>query len=101
MNGLRGELLVPQLAAKRVRASLRLREDQDLAPSARRLAEPLHEAIPLLILPHDHNLLRDLGVRLILIAPDGDLHRVFAAEIPGKALDLLGPGGGPHEGLSV
>ena len=80
--------------------SLGADEDEHFSIVLRDGLEVLDELAALLKVGADLNNLRDVGVGRELERPDRDLHGVLQV-VGGEALNLLGPGSGEHERLSV
>mmetsp|Transcript_1235 Transcript_1235/g.3590 ORF Transcript_1235/g.3590 Transcript_1235/m.3590 type:complete len:505 (-) Transcript_1235:62-1576(-) len=101
MDGSCGNLVVLQLPGQCIGAALGLGEDQHLLVAAGDSADPGHEALPLLVLAHDLDLLGDVGIRGQLLGADGQLDGILPAEVSRHALDFFRPSCGEHDGLPV
>jgi len=80
--------------------SLGTNENEDLGVLARDLLEVLEEPVSLVVLGNNLDDLLDIVVGSQLERTNVDLDEVVL-EILGESLDLLGPGGGEEESLSV
>jgi hypothetical protein len=80
--------------------SLGTNENEDLGILARDLLEVLEEPVSLVVLGNNLDDLLDIVVGGQLERTNVDLDKVVL-EILGESLDLLGPGSGEEEGLSV
>ena len=80
--------------------SLGTDEDEDLGVLARDLLEVLEEPVPLVVLGDNLDDLLDIVVGSQLEGSNVDLDKVVL-EILGESLNLLGPGSGEEESLSV
>mmetsp|Transcript_61841 Transcript_61841/g.161977 ORF Transcript_61841/g.161977 Transcript_61841/m.161977 type:complete len:599 (+) Transcript_61841:267-2063(+) len=101
MDGSCGNLVVLQLPGQCIGAALGLGEDQHLLVAAGDAADPGYEALPLLVLAHDLDLLGDVGIRGQLLGADGQLDGILPAEVSRHALDFFRPSCGEHDGLPV
>ena len=101
VNGESGVLLVAHLAAELIGASFGFAKNENtLAVGAVNL-EPVHEFVLFVDVGSDNNLLGDVLGRLEFGVSNHNLHGIFLAEIAGKSLDFLGPGGRPQACLAI